>query len=185
MIRTEQLSKYFQTRKGQPLIRAVQDLTLQVNEGEVFGFLGPNGAGKTTTVRMLTSLIAPTAGRAFIGRYELGKDDRQIRQTVGILTESPGMYERLTAEKNLSIYANLYDVPDVSGQVENTCACSAYGTAATTRWAASRRACGKSWPLPARCCTNPKPCSSTNPPAASTRRLPNWCAISSRNSRPK
>ncbi len=118
MIRTEQLSKYFQTRKGQPLIRAVQDLTLEVSEGEVFGFLGPNGAGKTTTVRMLTSLIAPTAGRAFIGRYEVGKDDRKIRGTVGILTESPGMYERLTAEKNLSIYANLYDVPDVPGQVE-------------------------------------------------------------------
>src|SRR3989304_5019186 len=57
MIRTEQLSKYFTTRKGQQPIRAVQDLTLEVREGEVFGFLGPNGAGKTTTVRMLTSLI--------------------------------------------------------------------------------------------------------------------------------
>jgi len=118
MIRTEQLSKYFTTRKGQQPIRAVQDLTLEVREGEVFGFLGPNGAGKTTTVRMLTSLIGPTAGRAFIGRWEVGKDDQNIRRTVGILTESPGMYERLSAERNLSIFANLYDVPDVSGQVE-------------------------------------------------------------------
>lgn len=118
MIQIELISKYFQTRKGKPLIRAVQDLTLEVPEGEVFGFLGPNGAGKTTTVRILTSLIGPTTGRAFIGRYEIGKDDRKIRQNVGILTESPGMYERLTAEKNLAIYASLYDVPDVPGQVE-------------------------------------------------------------------
>jgi ABC-2 type transport system ATP-binding protein len=118
MIRTEQLSKYFTTRKGQQPIRAVQDLTLEVREGEVFGFLGPNGAGKTTTVRMLTSLIGPTAGRAFIGRWEIGKDDQNIRRTVGILTESPGMYERLSAERNLSIFASLYDVPDVPGQVE-------------------------------------------------------------------
>ena len=118
MIRTEQLSKYFTTRKGQQPIRAVQDLTLEVREGEVFGFLGPNGAGKTTTVRMLTSLIGPTAGRAFIGRWEVGKDDQNIRRTVGILTESPGMYERLSAERNLAIFANLYDVPDVPGQVE-------------------------------------------------------------------
>ncbi len=118
MIQTEQLSKYFQPRKGQPLIRAVQDLTLDVHEGEVFGFLGPNGAGKTTTVRMLTSLIAPTAGHARIGRWEIGKDDRRVRQSVGILTESPGMYERLTADRNLSIFAALYDVPDIPGQVE-------------------------------------------------------------------
>ncbi|HWR67171.1 MAG TPA: ABC transporter ATP-binding protein, partial [Bellilinea sp.] len=118
MIRTEQLSKYFTTRKGQQPIRAVQDLTLEVREGEVFGFLGPNGAGKTTTVRMLTSLIGPTAGRAFIGRWEIGKDDQKIRRSVGILTESPGMYERLSAERNLSIFASLYDVPDVPGQVE-------------------------------------------------------------------
>jgi len=118
MIRTEQLSKYFTTRKGQQPIRAVQDLSLEVHEGEVFGFLGPNGAGKTTTVRMLTSLISPTAGRAFVGRWEVGKDDQNIRRTVGILTESPGMYERLSAERNLKIFASLYDVPDVPGQVE-------------------------------------------------------------------
>jgi len=118
MIRTEQLSKYFVVRKGQGPIRAVQDLTLEVPEGEVFGFLGPNGAGKTTTVRMLTSLIAPTAGRAFIGRWQISKDDQNIRRTVGILTESPGMYERLSATRNLEIFANLYDVPDVPGQVE-------------------------------------------------------------------
>jgi ABC-2 type transport system ATP-binding protein len=118
MIHTEQLSKSFSLRRKETPLRAVQDLTLDVNEGEVFGFLGPNGAGKTTTVRMLTALIKPTSGRATLGNYQLGKDDERIRRMVGILTETPGMYERLSAQKNLEIFANLYDVRDVAGQVE-------------------------------------------------------------------
>src|SRR5512138_2046553 len=118
MIRTENLSKTFRTNKKQPPIEAVQGLTLEVDEGEVFGFLGPNGAGKTTTVRMLCSLISPTGGSAWIGKYRLGHDDQEIRRTVGILTETPGMYERLSAERNLSIYARLYGVSNPAGQVE-------------------------------------------------------------------
>lgn len=118
MIRTENLSKVFQTNKKQPPITAVSGLDLQVAEGEVFGFLGPNGAGKTTTVRMLCSLIAPSGGSAWIGKYQVGRDDQEIRRTVGILTETPGMYDRLSAEKNLSIFARLYGVANVPGQVE-------------------------------------------------------------------
>lgn len=118
MIHTENLTKIFNQGKKQPPITAVENLSLDVAEGEVFGFLGPNGAGKTTTVRLLASLIAPTSGRAFINGREVGKDDQAIRQNVGILTETPGMYERLSAEKNLSIYARLYNVADVPGQVE-------------------------------------------------------------------
>lgn len=118
MIQTDRLNKLFSLGRGKESIHAVQDLTLQVQEGEVFGFLGPNGAGKTTTVRMLTSLIGPTSGKAFINKLQIGKDDQQIRRTVGILTETPGMYERLSAEKNLTIFANLYDVVDVPTQVE-------------------------------------------------------------------
>jgi len=83
----------------------------------VFGFLGPNGAGKTTTVRMLTSLISPTSGSAVINNFHLGEDDQAIRRSVGILTENPGLYERLSAIKNLEIYARLYDVEDTAGQV--------------------------------------------------------------------
>ena len=89
-----------------------------MSEGEVFGFLGPNGAGKTTTVRMLTSLIGPTTGRAVVNGFEVGKHDTEIRQCVGILTETPGMYDRLSAEKNLTIFANLYGVQNPAGQVE-------------------------------------------------------------------
>ncbi len=118
MIRTEKLTKQFQGGKDRPPIIAVEGLDLEVPEGEVFGFLGPNGAGKTTTVRMLTSLIGPTSGRAFVNGFEVGKQDQEIRQCVGILTETPGMYERLSAEKNLAIFARLYGVPDVKGQVE-------------------------------------------------------------------
>ncbi|HEX9019333.1 MAG TPA: ABC transporter ATP-binding protein, partial [Anaerolineaceae bacterium] len=81
-------------------------------------FLGPNGAGKTTTVRMLCSLIGPTRGSAWIGSYQVGKEDQEIRHTVGILTETPGMYERLSAWKNLEIYAKLYEVRDIPGQLE-------------------------------------------------------------------
>ena len=117
MIETKELSKVFVIKKGTD-ITAVEDLTLSVPEGEVFGFLGPNGAGKTTTVRMLTSLIAPTSGQAWINGLQVGVDDQEIRRSVGILTESPGLYERLSASKNLEIYANLYDVDNVSRQVE-------------------------------------------------------------------
>ncbi len=118
MIQTEKLTKSFSTGKNKPPVVAVDNLDLDVKEGEVFGFLGPNGAGKTTTVRMLCSLIAPTSGKAFINGMEIGKNDTEIRRTVGILTETPGMYERLSAEKNLNIFARLYGVKNITGQVE-------------------------------------------------------------------
>ena len=112
MIKTTNLTKKFGENT------AVDRLTLTIPEGEVFGFLGPNGAGKTTTVRMLAGLIAPTAGSASLLGHKLGEADIEIRRNVGILTETPGMYERLSAHKNLSIYARLYEVKDIQGQVE-------------------------------------------------------------------
>jgi ABC-2 type transport system ATP-binding protein len=112
LIITENLTKRFKTNL------AVDDLNLEIKEGEVFGFLGPNGAGKTTTVRMLCSLISPTNGRAWVNGLEIGKQDTKIRKTVGILTETPGMYDNLSAEYNLRIYAQLYGVDDPEGQVE-------------------------------------------------------------------
>ena len=118
MIQTQGLTKTFVTDKKKPPFTAVDGLNLDVKEGEVFGILGPNGAGKTTTVRMLTSLIGITSGSAVVNGYAVGRQDQQIRQSVGILTETPGMYERLSAEKNLSIYASLYGVKDVKGTVE-------------------------------------------------------------------
>lgn len=116
MIRTEALCKYFQANGH--TIKAVDGLNLEVRQGEVFGFLGPNGAGKTTTVRMLACLIAPTRGRAWVNGLAVGQADHQIRAQVGILTEAPGLYERLSARYNLEVFAELYGVRDVKGQVE-------------------------------------------------------------------
>lgn len=112
MIHTQDLTKAF----GDHV--AVDRLNLDIAEGEVFGFLGPNGAGKTTTIRMLTCLIAPTSGSARVLGYEVGRDDEQIRRNVGILTETPGMYDRLSAHRNLAIFAKLYEVEKVDYQVE-------------------------------------------------------------------
>lgn len=118
MIKTQGLTKVFKIgKKEETELIAVDDLSLEVQRGQVFGFLGPNGAGKTTTVRMLTGLIRPSSGSAQVAGFELGKQDTEIRRNVGILTESPGMYERLSAEKNLTIFANLYDVPDIDKSV--------------------------------------------------------------------
>ncbi len=69
---------------------AVENLSLDVAEGEVFGFLGPNGAGKTTTVRMLTSLIGPTGGSATVAGFTVGQQDTEIRRTVGVSDRNPG-----------------------------------------------------------------------------------------------
>ncbi|MFQ5908397.1 MAG: ATP-binding cassette domain-containing protein [Thermoplasmata archaeon] len=93
---------------------AVEDLNLRVREGEVFAFLGPNGAGKTTTVRMLTSLISPTSGNAYIGGNEVGRepDSMNIRAMTGLLPEAPGLYERLSAARNLDFFGRLYGVPE-------------------------------------------------------------------------
>jgi ABC-2 type transport system ATP-binding protein len=111
-IKTENLTKRFGD------ILAVDDLTLEIPEGQVFGFLGPNGAGKTTTVRMLTSLVGPSSGGATVNGYTVGKQDTQIRRSVGILTETPGLYDNLSAEHNLRIFAELYEVQDPKGQVD-------------------------------------------------------------------
>jgi ABC-2 type transport system ATP-binding protein len=102
MIEVEQLAKRFGA------ITAAHDLSFGVGEGEIFGLLGPNGAGKTTTVRMLAGLIAPSAGRARIGGIELGERTEAIRAMTGILTESPGLHEKLTARQNLAYYGRLY-----------------------------------------------------------------------------
>jgi ABC-2 type transport system ATP-binding protein len=97
---------------------AVDGLNLEVKKGEVFGFLGPNGAGKTTTVRMLAALIAPTEGTATVAGVKLGEDNREIRRRVGVLTETPGLYRRLSAWDNLMFFARLYRASSPSGQVE-------------------------------------------------------------------
>jgi ABC-2 type transport system ATP-binding protein len=112
MIYTSNLSKSF----GENL--AVDRLSLEIPAGEVFGLLGPNGAGKTTTIRMLSALIGPTGGEARVAGFDVTKDGYMVRKSVGILTETPGMYNQLSAERNLSFFAKLYEVADIPAQVE-------------------------------------------------------------------
>jgi len=107
MIETEGLGRSFDGNI------AVENLNLRVEQGEVFGLLGPNGAGKTTTIRMLACLIRQSSGTAFVNGFEINKgpDAQRIRSIVGVLPESPGLYESLSANKNLDFFAQLYGVP--------------------------------------------------------------------------
>ncbi len=102
MIEVDGLAKRFGS------LEAVRDLSFTVGDGEIFGLLGPNGAGKTTTVRMLAGLVAPTAGSARLNGLELTTDTEAVRAQTGILTEAPGLHDRLTARQNLAYYARLY-----------------------------------------------------------------------------
>jgi ABC-2 type transport system ATP-binding protein len=92
---------------------AVEDLSLEVRSGEIFGLLGPNGAGKTTTLRMLGGLILPSSGQAEVAGIPLTKArSDEVRQRVGFLTEAPGLWDRLSVRRNLLVYAQLYGVPN-------------------------------------------------------------------------
>lgn len=90
---------------------AVDQLTFDVQAGEIFGFLGHNGAGKTTTVRLLNGVLEPTSGEARVFGLDPQTDGPALRARTGVLTETPSLDERLTARDNLSIYAELYDIP--------------------------------------------------------------------------
>ena len=90
---------------------AVRDLSLEVAAGEVLGLLGPNGAGKTTTIRLLAALIEPSEGRAWVDGLEVREAPDEIRRRIGILTESPGLYDKLSAERNLDYFGRLYRLP--------------------------------------------------------------------------
>ncbi len=112
MIRTEGLTRRFDD------MVAVDGLDLEIATGEIFGFLGPNGAGKTTTVRMLAALIAPSAGKAWIAGHQIGAGNQEIRRAVGILTETPGLYARLTAMENLRLFGRLHQLDHIDDTIE-------------------------------------------------------------------
>jgi len=93
---------------------AVDDVSLQVSAGEIFGFLGPNGAGKTTTIRMMMGLLQPTAGRVLLGGHDLAHDGIAAKQLCGFVPDRPHVYEKLTGAEFLDFVAGLYQVaPDL------------------------------------------------------------------------
>src|SRR4030066_466933 len=104
MIKVENLTKKFGD------ITAVENISFDIGESEIFGFLGPNGAGKTTTIRMLSTLISPTSGKITIDNRDPRTDGEYIRSITGLLTESPGMYEKISAYDNLDYYSSFYDI---------------------------------------------------------------------------
>ncbi len=105
IIEVEELSKHFGT------LVAVDKVSFQVAEGEIFGFLGPNGAGKTTTINMLCTLLTPSRGRATLCGHDVVEQRSQVRRCIGLVFQEPTLDEYLTAEQNLRFHAYAYKVP--------------------------------------------------------------------------
>jgi ABC-2 type transport system ATP-binding protein len=99
-------------------VRAVDELTFSVEAGEVFGVLGHNGAGKTTLVRLINGVLTPTSGSVRVLGLDAATQGSEVRKQTGVLTETPSLYERLTARDNLSLFATLYDVPNPAQRVD-------------------------------------------------------------------
>jgi ABC-2 type transport system ATP-binding protein len=105
IIRVENLVKKF----GE--LAAVNDISFNVAQGEIFGFLGPNGAGKTTTINILCTLSKPTSGRAILNGFDVLRQQSQVRQSIGLVFQDPSLDERLSGIQNLRFHAMVYNVP--------------------------------------------------------------------------
>jgi ABC-2 type transport system ATP-binding protein len=110
MIHVENLTKSFRDlRRG--LVHAVSDISFEAYPGEIFGLLGPNGAGKSTLIRMMTTLVPITGGRAMVAGFDVAKEPDSVRRVIGVIPQALTSDPDLTLEENLSIYAKLYGVP--------------------------------------------------------------------------
>lgn len=106
MIQCESLTKKF----GK--FTAVDHVSFEVGNGEVFGLLGPNGAGKTTTMRLLSTLLKPTSGTATVAGHDLLREPQKVRASIGVLPEDTGLYDRLTPREHLLYYGRLHRMPE-------------------------------------------------------------------------
>ena len=104
-IRTENLTRRFGD------LTAVDDLTLSVSEGEIFGLVGPDGAGKTTTMRLLTTVMDPSSGRAWVAGHDIAAEAEPIRDKIGYMSQRFALYPDLTVWENMEFYADIYGVP--------------------------------------------------------------------------
>src|SRR5438105_11837369 len=117
VVEAHELKRTYRTTTGvlrrRPLVvEAVRGISFEVGEGELFGLLGPNGAGKTTTIKMLITLLLPTAGEARVLGFDVVRDAREVRKRIGyVFGGDRGLYERLSALANLRYFAELYAVP--------------------------------------------------------------------------
>jgi ABC-2 type transport system ATP-binding protein len=106
LIRTVELTKHFGT------LTAVEDLSVEVQPGEILALLGPNGAGKTTTIRMLASILLPTKGKVIINDYDSAVNPIEVRRSVGLLTEHHGLYTRMRVHEYLDFFGSIYDLSE-------------------------------------------------------------------------
>lgn len=104
IIRTRGLTRRFGD------LAAVEDLTLEVAPGEIFGLVGPDGAGKTTTLRLLCGLLEPTAGEAVVAGYDVARDPQRVKDHIGYMAQRFGLYGDLTVEENMAFYADLFGI---------------------------------------------------------------------------
>lgn len=105
IIQTKNLTKFYDK------LKAVDDLSIEVEEGEIFGLLGPNGAGKTTLLMMLTTLRKPTSGTATVNGFDIAKQQDQVRKSIGIVFQDPSSDDILTGYENLKLHGMLYGMP--------------------------------------------------------------------------
>ncbi len=91
---------------------AVDDVSIDVRQGEIFGFLGPNGAGKSTTIRILCGLLPPTSGKATVGGFDVAKDSEEIKKTIGYMSQKFSLYDDLTVQENIEFFGGIYGVSE-------------------------------------------------------------------------
>ena len=108
MITVDKLTRHF-TSGGKTLV-AVDQLSFQVQAGEVYGLLGPNGAGKTTTLRMILGLLQPTQGDAHVDGFQVSLHPDEVKRRIGLVSASAGLYQWLTPREMLLFFADLYSV---------------------------------------------------------------------------
>ncbi len=113
LVVSEGLSKTFRSRKG--LVHAATDVSFTCHAGEIFGLLGPNGAGKTTTLRMLSTILTPTSGRASVAGFDVATQPESVRENIGFLATETGLYDRFTARETIRFFGRINDLPD--GQI--------------------------------------------------------------------
>ena len=113
MIQVTNISKHF-TDKKRGLVKAVDDVSFVCQPGKIFGLLGPNGAGKTTTLRMIATILEPSAGSIIVGGFDAATQPGQVRGQIGYLTGDTGLYDRMSARETLQYFGRLYGLTDAA-----------------------------------------------------------------------